>query len=200
MLIPPDRSARLFPSRVLRPPCQLWLAGSTGGEEALTQSDRSMRRPGPVHHLSAHAPWMPDIPFNAACHTGRQPPPSASRVFFFCNNICFFSPYRSPWLTFFSLEEWIVSSDGFIPWETGTETFPLQKQKIRARQKEKGAEVSQKTRVTEAVVLPVGYCGALMLWHRLSPFTFQRQIHHTEGKRLSKIITSVCGNVMQIML
>lgn len=81
VLIATDRSARLFPSRVLRPPCQLWLAGSTGGVEALTQSDRSMRRPGPVHHLSAHAHWVQDMPFNAACHTGQRPPPSVSRFF-----------------------------------------------------------------------------------------------------------------------
>lgn len=87
-----DRSAQLFLStcvdRFLCVPCQLWLVRSTGGGEALTGSDRSRRRPAPVHHLSAHAQWVPDGPFIAVCNTGQLPSPRwvcrfLRHVFFF---------------------------------------------------------------------------------------------------------------------
>lgn len=187
MFIPPDwdRSARLFLSigvdRVLCVPCQLWLVGSTGGGEALTGSDRSRRRPGPVHHLSAHAQWVPDSPFNAVCNTGQLQAPSAS---FFVSWHLFFPPYQHPWVTF---RHFHFQHGHFSLFATGTETFPLYKQKIRARQrgdkfKSQPENRDRSIRFTHVVTLLV--------------FTFQRQIHYMKGKRLSKITISVCGNVI----
>lgn len=104
VFIPPDwgRTAWLFPSigvdRVLCVPCQLWLVGSTGGGEALTGSDRSMKGPGPVHHLSAHAQWVPGSPFNAVCNTRQLPAPNVC-VQVFVTSV-FFSLHLHPWIIF----------------------------------------------------------------------------------------------------
>lgn len=68
-------------------PCQLWLPRNRVGGEVLTGSDRSRRRPGPVHHLSAHVYRESDSRLSAGYQKGQLPAPSASR--FSVTNIFF---------------------------------------------------------------------------------------------------------------
>lgn len=146
-----DRSARLFPSTgvdrqsPVYPLSVVISGGARGGEEALTESDRSKRRPGPVHHLSAHAHWVPDSSFNAAHHMGQLPAPSVSMVLA-TTSVFFFHLIKSLWVTFL-WKSWnnAASCDWFISRMTGTEMFPLYKQKIKSKTKERQVEVCQKT-------------------------------------------------------
>lgn len=168
VLIPPgwDRSARLFLSigvdRVLCIPCQLWLVGRTAGEEALTASDRSRRRPGPVHHLSAHAYWVPDSPFSAVYHTGQLPTPSVCSFFF---------TLSKPMGNFFGRVETILLhlTGLFHGWKEQKHSLFTNRRYVQ----DKGKSWSQpENRDMQAFIFLVGYCGALVLWHCWSSYTF----------------------------